>query len=376
MKFVYVVNSSDFFCSHFLNLAESLKSNFDAEVHIIVGDKNQTNHLEMKGFFVHYLTLSRKGINPLFEAKSILDLHRLLKKIDPDFIHSFTIKPIVYTGLATTFFLGNVKHKVYSVTGLGSLFLSKRLKDRFLWKVVTLCYKYAFSSRKSRVFFENSDDMVLFLQGNIVSKDKTFLINGAGIDTDFFSPSEKNTSRKKEQLVVTFVGRLLKDKGVRELIDASKDIFDLNINVKILVVGDIDANNISSLTLDEINEADKNGYITYLGPRKDINEIYRKTDVACLPSYREGLPKSLIEASASGCAILTTDTPGCRQTVIDGRNGLLCQVKSSDSLAEKILFFYENRHILERMKLESRAVALERYGHELINQTFFRGYGL
>ncbi|MCA3950719.1 glycosyltransferase family 4 protein [Vibrio vulnificus] len=376
MKFVYVVNSSDFFCSHFLNLAESLRSNFDAEVHIIVGDKNQIKYLEMKGFFVHYLALSRKGINPLFEAKSILDLHRLFKKINPDFIHSFTIKPIVYTGLVTTFFLGNVKHKVYSVTGLGSLFLSKRLKDRFLWKIVTLCYKYAFSSKKSRVFFENSDDMALFLQGNIVSKDKTFLVNGAGIDTDFFSPSEKKTSPNKEQLVVTFVGRLLKDKGVRELIEASKDIFDLNINVKILVVGDIDANNISSLTLDEINEADKNGYISYLGHRKDINEIYRKTDVACLPSYREGLPKSLIEASASGCAILTTDTPGCRQTVIEGRNGVLCQVKSSKSLAEKILFFHENRHILERMKSESRVVALERYGHELINQTFFRGYGL
>jgi glycosyltransferase involved in cell wall biosynthesis len=374
MNFVYVVNSSEFFCSHFMNLAINLKADFGCEVHIISGDKVKEMQLRGEGFMFHYLPLSRKGVNPFYEAFTLLKLRALLGLIKPDVIHSFTIKPIIYTGLASFFSFGYVKRKIYSVTGLGSLFLSEKLFNVFLWEIVTILYRLSFRSSNTRVFFENNDDRDLFVEQKIVPFDKTLLVNGAGIDTEHFKPSER--LYKGGNLVVTYVGRLLKDKGVRELIEAASEINRMGLDIQFLVVGNIDVNNISSLTLDEVVLAHEKGYINYLGTRGDINLIYKDSDVACLPSYREGLPKSLIEASASGCAILTTDTPGCRQMIHEQKNGMLFEIQSSESIVEKIVFLYKNPDILNAMKIESRRISLEKYGHSLINRTFFDGYGI
>ena len=210
MKFVYIVNSSDFFCSHFINLAKTLKSGYRSEVHIIAGDTVRKHQIENEGFVFHYLPLSRKGMNPITEIITIFKLKRILNVVKPDIVHAFTIKPIVYYGLLSIILSNDVKKNVYSVTGLGSLFLSQKLVNKALWHLVKFFYKVSFRSKSARVFFENNDDRDLFISEGIISEEKALLVNGAGIDTNYFTPLEKPLTDK---LIVTFVGRLFKRQG-------------------------------------------------------------------------------------------------------------------------------------------------------------------
>lgn len=372
MKVLYIVNSSSFFCSHFLTLAKNV---YDAghEVYVISGDCVKQDEIEAIGFSFIFIPLSRSGINPFSEISFILSLRSQINDISPDIIHAFTVKPILYTGLIVNTLRKKDRIKVCnSITGLGSAYLSKKISGRIIWLLIKCLYKAVFLSPNSSAVFENVDDRDLFVALKLVDISQTYIVNGAGIDTHTFLPSES----KPTKITVVLVARLLKDKGISEYIEAGKILHERKANVSLLLVGDIDAENISSMSVQDIQNAHNAGYIQWLGPRTDIAKIYSHAHIACLPSYREGLPKSLIEAASCGLPIITTNVPGCRQMVINGENGLLVEAKSGSAISEAITYLLTKPELMNRMALYSRKIAIEKFDHKHIVKTFFKIYKL
>jgi glycosyltransferase involved in cell wall biosynthesis len=256
---------------------------------------------------------------------------------------------------------------LFSITGLGSLCLSESPKGRFLWSVVEFFYKFALSQPQATVIFENSDDRALFIADGIVPKRRTALVNGAGIDTEFFVPLKTDN----QPPVVVFLARMLKDKGAREFIEAARLLKMRGTLVTMRMVGGVDSENISSLNEAELKAAHDEGVVEYLGHRSDVREVYQQADIACLPSYREGLPKSLIEAASCGLAIVTSDTPGCRQLVDrDIPNGFLVPIKNVSALADAIEEIVSSSELRESFGERSRELALEKYDYSSVLASF------
>ncbi|WP_088876331.1 glycosyltransferase family 4 protein [Vibrio mediterranei] len=372
MKITYIVNVSWFFHSHFYRLAKHNLAKGHT-VHIITGDEEKREEYEAEGFHYHNYGVTRDGTNPYNELKVLLGLFRLLKQTKPDLIHAFTIKPVLYSGLITKLFRHlRPRHSLFSITGLGSLSLSESPKGRFLWRIVESVYKSALSQPQATVIFENSDDRALFVADGIVPKHRTALVNGAGIDTQYFVPMKTDN----QPPVVVFLARMLKDKGAREFIEAARLLNDRGVLVTMRMVGGVDEENISSLNEVELKAAHSEGVIEYLGHRSDVKEVYQRADIACLPSYREGLPKSLIEASSCGLAIVTSDTPGCRQLVDSNvPNGLLVPVKDALALADAIEQLVADEALRVIFGERSRTLAVEKYDYTSVLASFDALYG-
>ncbi|MGL5947831.1 MAG: glycosyltransferase family 4 protein [Aeromonas sp.] len=374
MKILYVINSSSFFVSHFLGIALNAKKEFD-DVFLLAPDDGKKEIIENSGINFVPVKLNRGSGNLLSEVATINQLKNKIGQITPDVIHALTIKPILYTGFILRYLLrAKVKiKKVYSITGLGSSFLSDKIRHKSLWFFLLKLYKQAFSLPDSKVVFENSDDRKLFVELGVAEFESTVIVDGAGVDTVAYYPD----FNPKQNFTVVLVARLLKDKGVFEYIEAAKKIKRQSIGIRMLLVGDVDEKNISSMPLDYIKNAHEAGDIEWLGKRNDIADIYRSASIACLPSYREGLPRSLIEAAASGLAIITTNVPGCRQIISKDNefmNGILVESKSSDAIVNAIMILYENSEMTKFYGNNSRLLALKKFDSKIINDKFISIY--
>ncbi|MDW6002189.1 glycosyltransferase family 4 protein [Vibrio mangrovi] len=374
MKYLYVINSSEFFCSHFFHVANSILEK-GHEVHIACGDSVRAEDIEKAGMKFHLLKLDRKSRKIIYEFISILSIRKIILSLQPQIIHFFTIKPVLYGCLSCRLLYSTYSPRIIiaSVTGLGSLYLSNSFFEKFAWFLVKIIYKFSFNNPDVKVVFENENDLDLFTNEHIVNKKQSNLINGAGVDTSLFIPSQV----KNDKFTVVLVARLLKDKGISEYIEAGRLLKEREIDVILQLVGDIDEHNISSMSRGQIIEADSHGYIQYLGHRNDIYNIYKQAHVGCLPSYREGLPKSLIEATSCGLAIITTDVPGCRQIIHTdeyGSNGILVPAQNEIALADAIEFLYHNQSIAKDMGERSRTIALEKFDMSKVKQKFHELY--
>lgn len=372
LKVLFLVNCSNFFVSHFIQLAISVKDR-GHRVCVAAGNDFQKDQIERMGFEFKKINLSRSGKNLSSEISSIFSIYRLFSDYEPDLVHMLTIKPILYGG-----FIGRLtnlfkrRQMIASVTGLGSSSMSEKLSGKIIWNCVKLAYRFVFSSNSIKVIFENSDDRSLFIKNRIVNENNSFLVNGAGVDINEFCPS----SIKDEKISVILVARYLKDKGINEYIKAGRILKESQVDVELLLVGSIDEENPSSMKQDEIDFANSRGYIKDLGYRTDIAKCYQRSHIACLPSYREGLPKSLIEAAACGLPIITTDVPGCRQMVGNHLNGLIVPVKNAESLADAIKQLVSNRENIIRMGMESRKIAENLYSYERVIDSFHKIYDI
>ncbi|MEY8215670.1 MAG: glycosyltransferase family 4 protein, partial [Colwellia sp.] len=343
------------------------------EVYIVAGNELQKDLFESLGFKFVFIPLSRGGINILSEFEAFIRIRSVLREIKPDIIHMFTIKPVIYGGLACkTLKLSNLKLKVFSITGLGTIALSQRFFSKLLWRLLEKTYSFVFSGSNTAVIFENTDDKQLFIVNKLIAPEKAYIVNGAGIDTSLFVPSKF----KSEKTTVVLVARLLQDKGILEYISAGEILKYRDCDVKLQLVGSIDIHNRTSLTQEVIDEAHKKGYIEYLGQSNNINGIYQKAHIACLPSYREGLPKSLIEAASCGLAIITTDVPGCRQMIFNSENGLLIPPKKAVPLADAIEYLVSDPKLIISMGKKSREISLRVFDYTVIIDSFFKIYDL
>ncbi len=325
MRLAYIVNNPDFFLSHRLQLAlDAKKSGW--QVYVVCPEGGSQEKIEKLGFTVTNFYLERKSLNPFVEVKTLISLFRTLRVLNLDIIHAIGSKAIIYSCLLQSFL--KVKKVVGTLTGLGYVFTKPGIAGGFWRFIVGSLYRLSLSSKKTFVIFQNSEDMKLFLQNHWLEESRATLIKGSGVDLQkfFATPEPAGVPR------ILFPARMLKDKGLVELVAAAKHLRGENLKFELILAGSIDANNPSGVSSKEIAEWEDQGLLKWVGFQSDMFSQYREANIICLPSYREGLPLSLLEASACERAIVTTDVPGCREIVEHQVNGLLVRPRDVEDL--------------------------------------------
>lgn len=311
--------------------------------------------------------LDRNGMSAIGDIKSLLHLRKVMSDLQPQLFFGYFMKPVIYGTLAA--WLARVPRRVAMVAGLGSLFTDGdgpiSFKARLLRSLATRLYGLAFH-RANKVIFQNRDDLTLMVEAGAAEAEKSVLINGSGVNLDRFMPS--GTPRGERPMTFIWTGRMLREKGVPEIIEAAQIIRDKGHAIEVLLVGGADSNP-GSLREEDIRRWHEAGIIHWTGKVDDVRPYLNKSDVFLLPSYyREGVPRSTQEAMASGLAVITTDAPGCRETVVEGRNGYLVPVRSATRLTEAMLRYVEDPSLAHAHGMESRKLAAEKFDVQLINR--------
>ena len=310
------------------------------------------------GIIYRHIFIKRNSINPFNDIKTYRSLKHLIIEEKPDKIFSYNAKAVIYGGLAAK------KSGVESfslIAGLGSILIGKGIKSKLIRKILLFEYKKSLKYSKS-IFFQNNDDASFFITKRIVNKEKIVMLNGSGVNLHKFTiqPFPK-------EFGFLFIGRLLKDKGIMEYLEACRLVKKRYSNVRCMLVGPFDSNP-TSLTKRQLKNFIDDGTIEFFGAQEDVRPYLLQCNVLVLPSYHEGTPKVVLEAMASCRAIITTDAPGCRETVIDGLNGFLVPIKDYVKLAEKMVYMFENQNIVKQMAVEGRKRAEDLFDVEKVNE--------
>ncbi len=315
------------------------------------------------------VSLDRNGSNPFLDLCTLVRLYNMIRKLNPDLVLSYTIKPVIYGSIAASW-VG--APKIYSmITGLGWAFNSSTsLKQRIVQLFVKKLYASALR-KNNGVIFQNPDDQKEFIDKKIVSPELTHRIYGSGVDLSHFQYSNPPTRPVR----FLFIGRFVKDKGIVEFIKACNAVFSKHPKTVFHLVGWHDSNP-GSLTVNAINELDTNHCIVNHGKLEDVRPIIIDSSVFILPSYREGTPRTALEAMAMGRPLIMADTPGCRETVIGGENGFLVPAKDTDALVAAMEKFINNPEMIEPMGKKSRQIAEELYDVHKVNADIMRILGL
>lgn len=324
-----VVNTSWNIYNFRLGLLKALQNDGYRIVTIAPRDE-YSKKLESFEFEHHNININNKGTNPVEELKLIGEFYQLYKKIKPDVLLHYTIKPNIYGAIAAK--LAGIS-VISNISGLGTVFLNDSLSS----KVARLLYKVALRIPE-KVFYQNNDDRQLFIDSKLVTEDKTGLLPGSGIDSFRFSPIEREN--EQGDFIFLFIARLVKDKGLLEYVEAARLLKANYPNVHFKVLGAFYPGNPTAIKPDEMAQWEQDNIVEYLGTDDDVASVISKSHCVVLPSYREGLSRVLLEAASMAKPIVTTDVPGCRDVVEDGINGFLCKVKDAEDLAiqmEKML---------------------------------------
>lgn len=314
------------------------------------------------------IDFNRVGLNPIRDIKDLSGLSGLFREFKPDIVLLYTVKPVVYGSICAK--ISGVPLIASIITGLGYSFIGEDIRARAIQFFVRNLYRIALKFNKS-IFFQNPDDLNLFLSLKIIkNKRKSVIINGSGVDTEYFSPKPM-----PNEISFLLIARLIKDKGVREYVDASAIIKKRNPSVKFYLAGFIDKNP-TAIKQIELDQWIQSGMIEFLGMLEDVRPAIANSSVYVLPSYREGTPRTVLEAMAMGRPIITTDTPGCRETVRDGINGYLVPIKNVTALVEAMEKFVFGPSTIPRMGMESRRIAEEKYEVTKVNQVIMENLGL
>lgn len=324
-KIVISSNTSWSIYNFRLNLARELK-NQGYEVFIVAPYDKYTERLKEE-FEYHNIWMNNKGTNPIEDMKTTMEFYKLYKKIQPDIVLNYTIKPNIYGTIACS--LLGIK-TINNIAGLGTLFI----KENFVTKIAKWLYKY--SQRKAdKIFFQNRDDKELFINEGLVKKNKCDVLPGSGVDAKKFVPLEDENKDNKFRFLL--IARMLWDKGIGEYVEAAKIIKSKYKNVEFQLLGPLDVVNPTAITKEQMNIWVDEGLVKYLGVTDDVREFIKKADCIVLPSsYREGTPRTLLESASMAKPIITTDSVGCRDVVDDGVNGFLCKPKNANDLANKM----------------------------------------
>ena len=323
------------------------------------------------GFRWQAVDLHRRSLNPLREALLIWKLVRIFLDMKPALVHSFTIKCAVYGSLAAR--IARVPARVNAVAGMGYVFTSSDLTASLLRPLVRGLLKLALGGRSSRLILQNPDDRNQFVDAGLVPPERVRLIYGSGVDCVKFSPAR--SLGEVETVHVLMPSRVLWDKGVAEFIDAARILKNDGFKLKFCLAGEPDPGNPASVPKELILDWVSEGVLDWLGHVDDMPSLLQRVQIVVLPSYREGLPKGLIEAAACGCAIVTTDVPGCREVVEDGVDGFLVPVKDAAALASAISSLARSSELRSRIGKAARAKAESTFEVSDVNSRTFAVYG-
>lgn len=341
-----------------------------SDVHTIssVDDTDDETRMQLArmGAVSHLVPMARGGINVLGDFRTFCSLLVAFRSIRPHCILAYTVKPVVYGTLAGR--VAGVRRRVALITGLGYAFTGKQ--SGVLSQLVAQLYRLALRHANA-VFFQNPDDQALFRdKGILLPRVPSLVVNGSGIDLDQF-PSFPVPDR----ISFLFIGRLLVSKGIREYVEAARRVKQTHPDVDFRVAGWIDGVP-DSISEEEFVDWERSGAISYLGKLDDVRPALRDCAVFVLPSYREGTPRTVLEAMATGRAVITTDAPGCRETVAPGENGFLVEVGDAQTLAEAMSAFLEDPTLAVRMGQKSRVIAEAKYDVHRVNAEILAGMGI
>ena len=365
---LFVVNDSDFLISHRLEVCLKAKHE-GCIVHVICPKKPSASRLLDLGFNVHFVEFGRNQIKPFSELKIIFQLILLFRQIRPNLVHLITIKPYLYGGIVAR--ITKVPSVVSAVAGLGILFSSAELKYRLIRLIVYPLFKIAFGHKSQIVIFQNSTDRQILVAWKVLLAFKARIIRGSGVKLSSYPVLPEPKSYPP---VISFAARLLKDKGVETLVDASRLLKSKKINVHIWLIGEVDPGNNNSVTQQQLRDWENEGLITPFGFRADVADLFSKSNIITLPSfYGEGLPKVLLEAAACGRAVITTDHPGCRDAV-ELDTGILVPIRDHVALAEAIQDLVQNPKKRQRMGVAGRRLAEQEFAVEMVVASHVRIY--
>lgn len=357
-----VIVLSSFTTSLFWFRIDMMKSFRNAGCEVLaVGDGPESEWSERfreLGIRYRQIPVQRNGTNPLHDLKTLRALHKLLKEERPDKIFAYQAKTVIYGGIVAGM-LG-IRDFYPLIAGVGSVFLGDGLKRKLIRNILVTEYKWGLR-KAPRIFFQNRDDLAVFTSHKIISESKAVMINGSGVNIEKFIPTAL-----PEETSFLCISRLIKDKGVCEYLEAARKIHCRHPEVRCVLVGPFDTNP-SAIKPEELQPYLDDGSVEYVGEQKDVYPYLRDCTAYVLPSYHEGTPKTVLEAMASGRPTITTDAPGCRETVEDGVNGYLVPVKDADAVVEAMEKIIADPGKTAEMACTARRIAEEKYDVNKVN---------
>lgn len=350
IRLFIVVNVDWFFLSHRKDIALSAQKN-GYDVTVVTKDTGKKQYIEALGLKVIDLPMNRSGQNIIEELYTCWFLYRLYRREKPDIVHHVGLKTILWGTLAAK--LAKVHGVVNAVSGLGIFFSEENTS--LVSKLLSRVLHFSHHRKNLAVIFQNEEDKGLFLKNRIIKEEQAFMIKGSGVDLNQYCYTPEQESKK---IKVLLTARMIVEKGVFVLVDAALKLKEkYRDKVEFLLCGGLD-DNPKAIKEEELKSVCDGGYIQWLGYRTDVLELLKSCHIVAFPSYyKEGLPKSLIEAAAVGRPIVTTNSIGCKETVVDGYNGYLIPVKDSDTLAEKLNLLFEDENLRQNMGRNSRILA-------------------
>ena len=357
---LFVVSEDWYFVSHRLPQARAVR---DLGCHVVVATRvGDAGHaIRSEGFTLAALPMERGSFNPFKEARTVWAIYRLLARHRPAVVHAVALKPILDAGLAAVF-----RRKVVVInafTGMGAILGAGTARRHPLTRVLAGGVRVLSRLNRAYAIVQNSDDRAFVIEGGVAPADRVVLIPGSGVDVSVFAPAPEPAG----PVTVLMVSRLLRDKGVGELVEAARLLRARGLSLRVWIVGDRDPDNPNSVSDGEIAGWTAAGDVTFLGRRSDIAQLWRQAHIATLPSYYgEGVPKSLLEAAASGRPIVTTDMPGCRDLVPDGRTGELVAPRDAAGLADALARLSQDPARRHAMGAGARRLAVDMFAEARI----------
>jgi glycosyltransferase involved in cell wall biosynthesis len=358
-RLLYVVTEDWYFLSHRLPMARAART-AGFEVHVATRVVDGAAAIQSEGFVLHPVPFSRGKISPLATLSTIAALHRIERQIEPAVTHHVALQAAILGSLAA---IGRPSARINALTGFGHTFISNTPQTRVLRMLIGLLLRSLVNRPNTLALVQNPDDREGLLALGI-ARDHITLIPGSGVDTDALRPLPEPSG----PITVAFVGRLLEDKGIRTLVDAHRVLRRSGSNVELLIAGTPDRANPASVSAQEAEQLNREPGITMLGQVNDISALWARAHVAVLPSRREGLPKSLLEAAACGRPMVATDVPGCREIVLQDETGLLVPVDDAPSLAAAIGKLTNSPELRARYGAAARRLVIERFAADKIGR--------
>ena len=359
IKILFLVTEDWYFISHRLVLARACRD-LGWEVTVATYVQDHGLAIEREGFRVIPIRMRRRDRAPWKEIRSLLELVLLLKRERPHILHQVGLKPVIYGSIAAILVRPCVV--VNALAGLGYIFTSGRLQIRLARTIIKAVLKVVLRRPRNWLIVQNDADAESMVAGSLISQDHIAVIKGSGVNLDQFAP----TPEPEDPITVTMVSRMLNDKGVREVVLAARELKRRGTPVRMWLVGAPDPANPSSLDAKALHQWHREGCVEWLEHRNDIADVWAQSHIAILPSYREGMPKSLLEAAACGKPIVTADVPGCNDLVIDGVTGFLVPAENWIRLADAVDKLTAEPELRKRMGAAARAKVELEYSETIV----------
>lgn len=358
-RIAFTANTDWYLSNYRLSLAKLLRE-IGSDVYLISPKGAYSKTLQEQGFHWMEWQLNRRSVFPIWEISSMVKLYNLYRRIKPDIVHHFTIKPVLY-GTFISNLIGS-RYIFNSITGLGYFFLRDTVWIKLIRNLILRSYSFVFQKPNVFVIFENQDDRFFFLKQNLANSDNTFIIEGVGVDIHQFTPCTEPEGTP----IVLYAGRFLWEKGLGELVEAARLLRE-QFDFRLVLVGKPDVGNPGSVSTKLLKEWVQKGIAEWWGWQDNMVEVYKKCHIVVLPSYREGIPTTLIEALAVEKPVITTDVPGCREVVTPGVNGLLIPPRDIKALRDALALLLNNRDLRIRMGKAGRKIAINKFSKEVID---------